>query len=232
MKIKKILVAAVVAAATLGGPVSALTFTMNGPAAGSYESVRLNVSGFQPGSVSSGAFSLTDTTTPNSVFGNFVAFCLDLAARSPRGSDNYYSITSNPFTRGIALASGALSRIQAIFDANYSEALATGDSKTSAAFQVALWNAVYDDDYDVGTGSFQASNNADVVSLANQYLTAASNYGGDQKWDLSYLQNENRYRDRRQNLVTASPVPLPAAGLMLIGALGGLALVRRRRQMA
>ncbi|MCG7522412.1 VPLPA-CTERM sorting domain-containing protein [Ruegeria sp. Ofav3-42] len=232
MKLRKLIAVAAVATFTLSSAASALTVKMKGPAAGSYEYLGVHADGVATyRSVGAGAFALKDRTpAPNNVFGNFVAFCLDLAADAPSGRNNYYSVTSIPFTNLNLIASGAIHRIQSLFDAVYTAGLATDDTKTSAAFQVALWNAVYDNDNSVNSGSFVAWGNSGVLNLANQYLAAASAYVGDKKWNLSYLENENYYR--RQNLVTASPVPIPAAGLMLLGALGGLTLLRRRRRVA
>jgi hypothetical protein len=45
-------------------------------------------------------------------------------------------------------------------------------------------------------------------------------------WDTSFVSLDHRFI---ANFSDASPVPLPAGGLLLIGALGGLALIRRRK---
>lgn len=229
MRLRKLIAAAAVATLALSGAASALTLKMNGAAAGSYEYLGVEADGIVSyNNVGAGAFALKDRTRGSgNLFGNFVAFCLDLAAYRPYGRNNKYSVTNTPFTNLNLIASGALHRIQSLFDAVYTTGLATDNTDTSAAFQVALWNAVYDKDDSVDGGSFTAWGNSSVVDLANQYLAAASGYTGGPKWNLSYLENENYYR--RQNLVTASPVPIPAAGLMLLGALGGLTILRRRR---
>ncbi|WP_109314007.1 VPLPA-CTERM sorting domain-containing protein [Ruegeria sp. AU67] len=232
MRLRKLIATAAVATLALSGAASALTVKMRGPAAGAYEYLGVEADGLVSySSVAAGAFALKDRTpAPNNVFGNFVAFCLDLASYAPYGRYNHYSVTNTPFENLNLIANGAIHRVQSLFDAVYTSQLATDDTKTSAAIQVALWNIIYDDDNTVDAGSFTAWGNSNVVELANQYLAAASAYAGDKKWDLSFLENKNYHH--RQNLVTASPVPIPAAGLMLLGALGGLTLLRRRRQMA
>ena len=47
-----------------------------------------------------------------------------------------------------------------------------------------------------------------------------------QNYDVTYLQS---VENRSQNLVTASPVPLPPGGLLLMACLGDPAVLRRRR---
>lgn len=45
-------------------------------------------------------------------------------------------------------------------------------------------------------------------------------------WDASYTNLDHRFI---ANFSDPSPIPLPAGGVLLIGALGGLALIRRRK---
>ena len=56
--------------------------------------------------------------------------------------------------------------------------------------------------------------------------------GPTQSYKLTFLESNDQRGNSQysQNLVTASPVPLPAAGFLLIGALGGLAAVGRRKR--
>ncbi len=236
MKFNKILAAAAIAVTMAGGAASALTVSMNGSAAGGYEQLKITApdAGKDGDRVNAGAFSMTDTTAaPDNVLGDFIAFCLDLGAWISKGGGYNYDVTDTPFSNSLDLvANGAVDRIQAIFDANYSNAVATDNRVTSAGFQVALWNAVYDDDWTVSGGTgFSAYGNDSVTNQANAYLAAAQTYAGGKKWTLSYLESTDT-DPRHQNLVTAAPVPLPAAGLMLLGALAGLGTMRRRRKAA
>ena len=50
------------------------------------------------------------------------------------------------------------------------------------------------------------------------------------QFDLTFLEGELNGDVHSQNLVTASPVPLPATALLLVGALGGLGALRRKRR--
>ena len=176
-----------------------------------------------------GAFDMKDTNTLDS----FVVFCLDIIGKVYTNQTYDYKTTTTPFSNSYGLSSGSIDRLQQIFDSGYDTAL--NDSVSSAGFQVALWNAVYDDDWSVtnGSGSFyQTAANDGVRDAANQFLADAQAYGnGPQKWDLTYLEglNTNPKLARSQNLVTVAAVPVPAASLLLISALGGLFVARRRK---
>jgi hypothetical protein len=180
-------------------------------------------------------FRMTDVTKPESVLGSFIAWCLDLThPLGPKGTPVTYTITSTPFTNSYALGVEERKRVQSVFDANFANVTVT-DKVQAAGFQVALWNALYDTDQSAGTGDFAISaegkSYTDIVNQANLYLTAAFGYSGTREWNLRFLQS-NDSRKIYQNLVTATPVPVPAAAGLLLMALGGLAAVGRRRRTA
>jgi hypothetical protein len=144
-----------------------------------------------------------------------------------------YIITETPFSNSFDLDTDQRARVQSVFDANFAGLDAT-DGVEAAGFQLALWDAVYDDDWDVqGVGGvFSASaSNPDVISAANSYLEAARDYEEGQAFAMTFLEsNPGANQTKYQNLVTVSPVPIPAAGGMLLLALGGLGLAARRRR--
>lgn len=178
-------------------------------------------------SVSAGAFYMTDTT---GMLGKFVAWCLDITTYTSSGTEGY-TVTKTPFSK-YPLDSNDLGRVQAFFDANYDTALENRNK--SAAFQVGLWEVLYDDDFSLtasASDSFRASSSTSAVnSYATDFLNAAQSYltgGGAKKWNLTFLEND---AGNRQNLVTVAPVPVPAAAVLLLGGLAGLGFASRRRR--
>lgn len=179
----------------------------------------------------------------------FIAWCFDLEHEFITGQSYDYVETATPYTTSTLLA-GAEGRAQSVFDANYGGVDAY-DIVEAAGFQLALWEAAYDTDYDITTGLFQASGlgtyGAAIESAATSYLTSASGYAGSLLYNVAYLQdnsvNAGLYPDLAddhsfQNMVTATvapppapgpaPIPLPAGAPLLAGAIGAVALLRRR----
>jgi len=237
MKLKfAIATAALLSASTAyAAPVN---LTYNGPVIGPYESVTVTttpVPVIGGNTVAAGAFDMTQTGGGG--LGDFFAWCLDLGAYL--GTTGNYEITTTPFQNGgVDLMQAGIDRISAVFNANFSADVTSGTVK-SAAFQLALWETVYDTDFNIATGAFQAaSGNSDVNTAAEGYLTAAKTYldddGGPDMWSVLFLESTDGGvdGDRQQNLVTVAPVPLPASVLMLLAALGAMGVTARRRQTA
>ena len=89
-----------------------------------------------------------------------------------------------------------------------------------------------------GGSDFGFGNSSGVWSFAGSFAVAATSAAGD--WLFSFTDGFNDYvqpdyvflRPSSISLNGISPVPLPAAGFLLMGALGGLGLMRRRRKAA
>lgn len=175
-------------------------------------------------------FNMTDTTD---TLGSFLAWCLDLGSfLSTSDTAQPYTITTDPFNNSDGLSPSEQARVQSVFDANFGTLDAT-DGVQAAGFQIALWNALYENDLDAQAGTFAVSATQDVINKANDYLTAANGYDDGQAYRLTFLESTPGTGEAKyQNLVTVSPVPLPAAGFLLLAALGGLGFAGRRRKAA
>ncbi len=182
-----------------------------------------------PGRVGAYGFNMVDVTAGGSVLGKFVAWCLDLDHYlAPAGKATPYTVTKTPFSNSYGLDADDMKRVQSVFNANFANVVQKNDIQ-AAAFQVALWDALYDDDFRASDGDFKI-NRSDIRTQADVYLAAAKAYTGKKVWNLTFL--ESKDKPTRQNLVTVTPVPVPAAAGLMLLALGGLAAVGRRRRAA
>ena len=229
MVIKATLAASAIAAAAMASSASAETVLLNfvGGTATPWGQVHIDVS---PIVTNTNEYAVGLNMTSSSSLGNFVAWCLDLGHSISQGGPYSYDTTTTPFTNTFDLfAAGAMARVQSVFDASYASVI-TSNTDQAAGFQLALWEVLYDSNWTLATGAFQATANAGILGYANTYLTAGLAGGNAGAYDLTYLQS-NATNPQLQNLVTASPsaVPLPAGGLLLLAALGGLGLARRRK---
>lgn len=178
-------------------------------------------------------FQLTDISD---AMGSFTAWCLDVGHYLMSiGETQEYSATNTPYSNSYGLSAIAETRVQSVFDANYGSLdISNGDQ--AAAFQLALWEAAFEADLgalSLTGGLFQASSTGSTA-LANTFLDNATSYSGDRVWDLTFLEVDGFGPDRSswtgQNLVTASVVPVPAAGLLLLSGVFGIFISGRRRK--
>ncbi|WP_311029161.1 PEP-CTERM sorting domain-containing protein [Mesorhizobium koreense] len=171
---------------------------------------------------SAGGFRLTDGTN------KFVAWCLDvLDYLSLPGK---YDFTIAPFTNREVLSPTKIGNIQSLFDNNYSDAMLINNNE-SAGFQMALWELIYETGnvFDVRNGEWSATAATTAVNYANSFL---GNLGASasQHFNLTFYQSLDPRNGYGQNLVSATPVPLPAtAGLLAFGLLGLFGLAGRRK---
>jgi len=223
--LKTALIAGAMGLAAGGASATTATLDFQGFAAGS-TNVHYSVkgSGFsETGAAAAGAFEFRNTDTLD----DFVAWCIDILTNLDQGPVEYDVHAS-------LLDGDQLGRLQKVFDANYvTDTAASG--LNSAAFQVAVWDSIYDTDFDAGAfGSaevgFKLTSPSSVIDKANDYLSAAESYLGPRRWTLTQYADEAPVS---QDLVTVAPIPLPV-GALLIGTafLGAGAVSARARRKA
>lgn len=168
-----------------------------------------------------GAFALK-STVPG--FEAFTAFCVDLLQYISNGN-NTYATSSTPAT----FPDARTANLKKLFETGYKGLDLTNAAK-SAGFQLAVWEIAFESGgtYDIFSGNFK-SNLGPGNAAANFAKTLLDNLNGakTQSYQLTFFTSAGN-----QDVVTVSEVPVPAAGLMLLAGLGGLAALRRKRKAA
>jgi len=188
---------------------------------------------YSDGDALAGAAPITATFGDGSV-SKFYAFDMDLPTAFVQGSS--YSVTGSPFA-GASLTGKQLTDINTLFELAMPGTDDFDAIERTAGIGLALWEILYETSgsYSLDGGDFWAALYDDTVpeeglglSFGNSLLaqieagvTPATN-----KYRLTFWESDGHVSN---NMVSVSAVPLPATGLMLLGAGAALAGMRRRR---
>ena len=205
-----------------------------------FTNVNFTATGAITSNARAGALNMTDTG--NSIVSeslgsnSWLAWCLDLMTTVKTAAE--YDLTDTPYTSA-PITAQQRQNVQALFEGNFGSVdamiAAAGNTTLSAAFQVALWEGFYDSvtGFDLTAGNFDLNSPAGVATQAATYLTAAAAWLAApeaKKFALHFLEGSTPQNVRSQNLMTVTAaVPLPAAGLLLLGGLAVLGAAARRR---
>lgn len=179
------------------------------------KTVNITASGVYNGDVKTVAFhwTRTDNVAPgvdNTVPNHFDSYCVDLAQTVKANTNFTFNV--------VPLSDAGYSSSQVMLLSRLWSTYKSGINTTneSAAFQLAVWEIVYDTGLNLTKGLFKVNNSTTITNLAQSYVNAvnSSSYRGGLA-SLSVLRS-----DTHQDQITevCPPVPTPgAAGLAMLG---------------
>lgn len=185
---------------------------------GWYETTKYTLNGTAR-TASAGVFRLKATTAGGAVTA-FLGFCLEPLdyLRLPKAYDEGTPLSYLAVSRLGSLVTNALSLVK--------------DARTAAAFQLAAWEIANEGrgKLDLQSGAFLlTAAQKKTAGLSQSWLDLIGNGGWKLNAQVMILQAAGT-----QDLVTdlpPAPVPVPAAGFVLVSGLMGLVGLRRRRQV-
>ena len=183
-----------------------------------------------PGTLANGLNVYLGSVLITGDLGTFESYCVDLMHYEIPGANSitvdYMSNWNNSGTIPHAnLSGGAASWLYNTYALG-----AVGNRSRQAALSLAIWNSLYDNDYNVLTGSgfwVTSLSNANYATLANAMLTSLASYKGP-LGNAIWMRTANVRSNYAQDFIAPMPVPEPAALVVLGSGLLAAGFVGRR----
>ena len=210
--------AAATLATALATPAMADTVTLSGFTYGS-----------QPITVTSGSPAVSDTFPAGQFSGllnssSFVTFCTELTQ-----SFNFNTLYSNySVVNGLtAWGNTVYQGMNRLMSYGYANALPSNNSASSAAFQAAVWEVIYEPtgNYNFASGNFKASSSDPTT----QGLLTAWNWATVMSTPITHTTNQ-LFSSTNQNFLVTTPVPEPESYAMMLAGLSLVGAIARRRR--
>lgn len=162
---------------------------------------------------------------------SFAAYCVDPFHYSTTAYNAYLGpSTANNVTTAFAAHA---TDIQNLFNNYYAGTI--GNNANAAAFQLALWE-IANDDKNLSTGFVKTNGGTDLTLIANA-TTLLSNlsYSGPNLYNLTVYLVDRPAQAVGQDYIVATlvdPVPEPESYALMLGGLGVMGFIARRRRKA
>jgi hypothetical protein len=171
-------------------------------------------------------FNVVSNDTTLNLGSSFRSFCADFFQDVSPGNNYSFAPVAVSDLPDVAGNATKLSKIQELYDRFYDVAT---DAERGAAFQLALWEILYDpDNTNLASGNFTAIGPGDPssVGIAQGWLNTIGDGSipdPDKKWDLIGLYSPTA----QDQIVPQQPIPAPAGVVLLV--IGAAGLIARRR---
>ena len=183
------------------------------------------------------------TTLLGDANGNYLTFCVeinqDVLLTNPPTTYGFYTGTvasaptpGNPIPGASGMGTAKATLLEELWARHYGDVV---DATSGAAFQVAVWDIVYDADFNLGSGNLKAYGNCAATALAATWLTDVNTNASPYTTpNLIGLKND-LYQDQVTfgppvlSPPTETPLPTAASGAMVVLLGVGAGRVGRRR---